>query len=110
MGVVEKAVSILSCCLVTLGPEYKPSFIEKNGGIVAMKSRLKMHWNSSDVWLACFASFFGQQCSLDDRKRPLSLVSLLESFRIDDSTEIKNPEMLFTIAALLEAGLRAIVK
>ncbi|KAI7433761.1 beach-domain-containing protein [Hortaea werneckii] len=108
--VVEKAVSILSCCLVTLGPEYKPSFIEKNGGFVAMKARLKKHWNSSDVWLACFASFFGQQCSFGDQKKPLTLVGLLESFRIDDSTEIKNPEMLFTIAAMLEAGLRAAVK
>jgi len=110
VSVVEKTLRIISRALAVLGPEFKAPFIDKNGGFVTLRSRLRVYWKSPSVWLACFAILFGRTMPPAADDRSLTLVSLIEAFKVDNDLVVANPEILPTLTSMLEAGLRAVVE
>ncbi|KAK0781207.1 Beige protein-like 1 [Friedmanniomyces endolithicus] len=108
--VMEMAMRITTRSLATLGKDFKTPFVERNSGWVTLRSRLKMHWRSETLWLTCFAILFGSDVptvSLDSR---LNVFTMIETFRIGTATVVVNPEVLPTLMAMLETGLRTAIK
>ena len=108
--VISSSTRILCRCLTALGHEFKGPFVEKNGGFITLKSRLKVSWKSTAVWLSCFAIMFGRSLPKTDTAENFTLYRLVELFSVDDELSIVNPEILATLMVMLEAGLRQIVK
>ncbi|TKA62829.1 hypothetical protein B0A55_11399 [Friedmanniomyces simplex] len=108
--VVEMAMRITTRSLATLGKDFKAPFVERNSGWITLRSRLKMHWRSETLWLACFAILFGQDVPTVTADGRLGVFTLVEVFRIGTSTVIVNPEVLPTLMAMLETGLRTAIK
>ncbi|KAK4502464.1 hypothetical protein PRZ48_005889 [Zasmidium cellare] len=108
--VVELALSIICRALTTLGPEFKSAFIDRSSGFITLKSRLKPFWRSKIVWQLCFAIFFGRTIPLDWLSEEFSAFHLVEMLSINDTITIANPEVLPTLFAMLEAGLRHVSK
>jgi len=105
--VIELTLQIISRSLAVLGTEFKAPFVDKNGGFLTLKSRLKVFWRSTAVWQSCFAIMFGRERYSQDS--PFSLFGLLEDLGVDDSLLVANPEMLSPVMGMLEAGLRSVV-
>lgn len=108
--VIEKTMQILSYTLTVLGPDFKTPFVDKNGGFVTLRSRLKLFWKSPSVWVACFSILFGQVMPQIADDPTLELFTLVERFGVDDSLVVVNSEILSTLMAMLETGLRSVVK
>ncbi|KAK4544676.1 hypothetical protein LTR36_003925 [Oleoguttula mirabilis] len=108
--VMEKTMRIISHALAVLGSEFKAPFVDKNGGFVTLRSRLKLFWRSPSAWIACFAILFGQAMPQPAEGRTLTLFTLVQAFGVDDGLIVVNQEVLSTLMAMLETGLRAIVK
>ena len=108
--VVNLTVQILCRSLLTLDSEFKTPFVEKNGGFITLKTRMKTFWKSPGIWKSCFAITFGRLVPRTDHASDFTLFGLVDIFHVDDKLSIENPEMLSTIMAMLEAGLRHIVK
>ncbi|KAK3719916.1 Beige protein-like 1 [Vermiconidia calcicola] len=108
--VVEVTVRILCRSLAALGPEFKSPFVEKNGGFITLKSRLKTFWKSPIVWISCFAIMFGRTPPKSGLNQDFTVFAMVDLFSADDELQVVNPEMLPTIMAMLEAGLRHVVQ
>lgn len=108
--VVELALSIICRALTTLGPEFKTAFIDRSSGFITLKSRLKPFWRSKIVWQLCLAIFFGRTVPLGWLSEEFSAFHLVEMLSINNQTTISNPEVLPTLFAMLEAGLRHVSK
>lgn len=108
--VVNLAVRILCRSLTMLGAEFKGPFVEKNGGFITLKNRLKTFWKSTTAWLSCFAIMFGSALSCGSAAEEFTLFRLINVFSVDDKLDIENPEILPVIMAMLQAGLRHVVK
>ena len=108
--VVNLTVRILSQSLALLGDEFKGPFVEKNGGFITLKNRLKAFWRSKAVWLSVFATMFGRNLLRTDLEVDFTLFNLINLFSADAKVGVASPEMLSTIMAMLEAGLRQVVK
>ena len=108
--VVEFAVRILCRSVAVLGSEFKGPFVEKNGGFITLRSRLKAFWNSTALWMSSFAIMFGSNLPKVGFSGTFNLFSLINFFSVDDKLEVVNPEILPTIMIMLEAGLRHIVR
>lgn len=108
--VVILTMRILCRSMATLGSEFKVPFVEKNGGFTTLRSRLKTLWSSQCIWLSCFAIMF--QCTVPktDARPSFRLFDLLSAFAVNEDLQVANPEMLPVIMAMLESGLRHIVK
>ncbi|KAK5719498.1 beige protein-like 1 [Elasticomyces elasticus] len=110
MRVVEMATLFIAHSLTTLGRDFKTSFVERNSGWVTLKSRLRLHWRSDDLWLACFSMLFGQGVPKIEGDSRLNVFTLVQALQLGPETMVVNPELLPTIMAMLEAGLRAATK
>jgi WD40 repeat protein len=107
--VVNLTTQIISLLLATLGLDYKGPFVDKNGGFITLRTRLKTFWKSTAVWKSCFAIMFGRDAA-KTQDADFTVFGLVAAFKIDDSLNVANPEMLATMMAMLEAGLRSVVK
>lgn len=108
--VVEFTVRIICRCLSNMGTEFKTSFVDKNGGFVTLKARLKVFWRSPPIWLLAFAMLFGRNVQSNDLQQGLSVFGLIEALQVDDSLRVAHPEMLQPIMNMIEAALRDVVK
>ena len=107
--VVNLTLQILGHLMISLGSDFKGTFVEKNGGFITLKCRLKTYWKSAAIWRSCFAIMFGRDPPKTDTG-DFTLFGLIALFEVDDSLSIVHPEMLPTIMGMLEVGLRHVVK
>lgn len=96
--------------LVVHGSSYVKKFAERTGGFVVLRYRLKRWWNIPTIWPICFAILFGHDVVKIDFERPFDLFSLLEIFLVDGRVKILYPEVLPVITAMLQNGLKTVVK
>ena len=78
-----------------------------------MKTRLKLWWNTPGIWTICFAILFDRDVASIDFERDFDVFNLVEIFitRAPQSKlRVIYPEIFPVIAAMLETGLRAIVR
>lgn len=108
--VVVLAVRIACRCLSTLGPDFKSSFVDKNGGFVTLKARMKAYWRSPSLWTLAFAMMFGRDIAPAALQNGLTVFGLVEALNVNDSLYVLHPEMLQPIMNMLEAALRDVVK
>jgi len=111
--VVLLAAKILARLLVTNGSHYVKKFADKTGGFIIMKNRLRSWWNTPGVWTICFAILFGLDVATIDFERDFDVFNLVEVFIAQSQSStarIVYPEVFPVIAALLDTGLRAIVR
>jgi hypothetical protein len=104
---------ILSRLLVANGPHYVKKFADKNGGFVLMKNRLKHWWNTPGIWTICFAILFDRDVATIDFERDFDVFNLVDIFITKSPhtrLRIVYPEVFPVIVAMLETGLRAIVR
>ncbi|KAF2770705.1 beach-domain-containing protein [Teratosphaeria nubilosa] len=108
--IVPLTLRIISRSLAVLGPDFKSPFVDKNGGFVTMKHRLKAYWKFPSTWLSCFAILFGRETPAVIDQNGLSVFEMLQAFAVDDKLKIYGEGVLPTLMAMLEAGLRSVVK
>lgn len=111
--VVVLASKILARLLVANGPQYVKKFTEKTGGFTILKNRLKTWWNTPGIWTICFALLFGVDVAKIDFERDFDVFNLVEIFVANQTgrkLEIAYPAVFTVITAMLDTGLRAIVK
>ncbi|KAI9683258.1 MAG: hypothetical protein M1822_006123 [Bathelium mastoideum] len=108
--VIVLVVKIIARLLIAHGSTYVRKFGEKSGGFVILKNRLRTWWNIPTLWTICFAILFGVDVSSIDFERDFDLYNLMETFLANGSVTVKHPEIVPTIASMLEQGLRTVVK
>ncbi|KAF1953424.1 beach-domain-containing protein [Byssothecium circinans] len=111
--VVVLAAKILARLLVANGPHYVRKFAEKTGGFVLLKNRLRHWWNTPGVWTICFAILFDRDVATIDFERDFDVHNLVDIFVIQSphsKLRIMYPEVFTVISAMLDTGLRAIVR
>jgi beige protein homolog 1 len=108
--VVVLGAKILARLLVVNGPSYVKKFAEKSGGFTIMKHRLKSWWNTPGIWTICFAILFDRDVASIDFERDFDLFNLTDLFTNNPRVKVVYPEVFPVITAMLETGLRAIVK
>ena len=104
------AAKILARLLVINGPDYVQKFVDKTGGIVIMQHSFKRWWSIPAIWPICFAVFFGLDPANIEFSRTFDMFSLLESFAPDGRAPVVNPAMLPVITAMLEQGLKTVIR
>ena len=107
---VVLGAKILARLLVVNGPSYMKKFAEKSGGFTIMKHRLKSWWNTPGIWTICFAILFDRDVAGIDFERDFDLFNLTDLFTNNPRVKVVYPEVFPVITAMLETGLRAIVK
>lgn len=111
--VVVLGARILARLLVVNGPLFVKKFSDKTGGFTLMKNRLRNWWNTPSIWTICFAILFDRDVASIDFERDFDVFNLVDVF-IAHSSETKlricYPEIFGVIAAMLDTGLRAIVR
>lgn len=104
---------ILARLLVANGPHYVKKFSDRSGGFIVMKNRLRYWWNTPGIWTICFAILFDRDIATIDFERDFDVFNLVDVF-ITHSPQARlriiYPEIFPTIVAMLETGLRAIVR
>ncbi|KAK3048418.1 Beige protein-like 1 [Extremus antarcticus] len=109
--VIELAMHILCRSIAVLGQEFKSTLVDKNGGFITLKSRLKTFWRSPTIWTTCFAIMFGLDApKSDESTKDFTLFGLVAALSVDDKLAVVNPEILPAIMAMLESGVRHAVK
>ncbi|KAJ4299741.1 beige protein-like 1 [Kalmusia sp. IMI 367209] len=111
--VVVLAAKILARLLVINGPHYVKKFTDKTGGFIILKNRLRHWWNTPGVWTICFALFFGVDVAKIDFERDFDVFNLVEVFITKAQSpklDIAYPAVFAVISAMLDTGLRAIVR
>ncbi|KAL1303652.1 hypothetical protein AAFC00_007008 [Neodothiora populina] len=106
--VVAAALTIMSRCLVDIHG-FKSKLLDKNAGFAILQSRLRAQWASPQVWMSCFAIFFGRPFVSNEPMGDLTLFHLIEVFAQHEEPQVHNPEIFPAIAGMLEAGLRSLV-
>jgi ribosome-associated translation inhibitor RaiA len=107
---VVLGAKILARLLVVNGPHYVKKFSEKGGGFVIMKNRLKHWWNMPGIWTICFAILFDRDIATIDFERDFDVFNLVDVFTSHSKLRIVYPEIFPVITAMLDIGLRAIVR
>ncbi|KAF2492671.1 beach-domain-containing protein [Lophium mytilinum] len=107
--VVVLGTKILARLLVVNGPGYVKKFAEKGGGFAILKNRLKSWWNTPGIWTICFAILFDRDVAAINFERKFDLYNLTDIFAAQ-KIKASYPEIVPVIAAMLETGLRAIIK
>ncbi|KAK4561347.1 beige protein-like 1 [Recurvomyces mirabilis] len=108
--VVELVTRLICQSMAALGSEFKTAFADRNTGWTTLKCRLKPHWRSETIWIACFAMLLGRDMPSVPTGGPLTVFTLLETLAVGADTAVVHPEVMPTIMALLEAGLKTVVK
>lgn len=111
--VVVLGAKILARLLVLNGTHYVKKFADKTGGFILMKNRLRHWWNTPGIWTICFAILFGRDVATIDFERDFDVFNLVDIFIAHSpQSELKicYPEVFPVITAMLETGLRAIVR
>ncbi|KAL1596459.1 Beige protein-like 1 [Paraconiothyrium brasiliense] len=111
--VVVLAAKILARLLVANGPHYVKKFGEKTGGFTILKNRFRQWWNTPGIWTICFALLFGADVAKIDFERDFDVHNLVEIFITKSQkskVEIVYPAVFPVITAMLDTGLRAIVR
>ncbi|ORY17308.1 hypothetical protein BCR34DRAFT_555837 [Clohesyomyces aquaticus] len=111
--VVILGAKILARLLVANGPHFVKKFSEKNGGFLMMKNRLRNWWNTPAIWTICFAILFDRDVAAIDFERDFDVFNLVDIFvnrALHAKPRVMYPEIFPVIAAMLETGLRAIVR
>jgi hypothetical protein len=101
---------ILSRLLTVNGSSYVNKFATKSGGFVIMRHRLKRWWNIPTIWPICFAILFDRDVAKINFERPFDLFGLLETFDGHGNFKVVYPEAFPVIAAMVQNGLKTIVK
>lgn len=110
---VVLGAKILARLLVTNGAPYVKKFESKTGGFVVMKNRLRHWWNTPGIWTICFAILFDRDVATIDFERDFDVFNLVDIFMThspQSKLRIAYPEMFPIITAMLDTGLRAIVR
>ncbi|EFQ90191.1 hypothetical protein PTT_13281 [Pyrenophora teres f. teres 0-1] len=111
--VVVLGAKVLARLLVLNGMHYVKKFADKTGGFILMKNRLRHWWNTPGIWTICFAILFGRDVASIDFERDFDVFNLVDIF-IAHSPQSKlricYPEVFPVITAMLETGLRTIVR
>lgn len=111
--VVVLAAKILARMLVANGHSFVKKFADKNGGFVLMKNRLRHWWNTPGIWTMCFAIMFDRDIATIDFERDFDVFNLVDIFIAHSphsKLRIVYPDIFPVIAAMLDTGLRAIVR
>lgn len=111
--VVVLAAKILARLLVANGHQYVKKFTEKTGGFVILKNRFRQWWNTPGIWTICFALLFGVDVAKIDFERDFDVHNLVEIFITkpqNSNVDIVYPAVFPVITAMLDTGLRAIVR
>lgn len=111
--VVVLGAKILARLLVVNGSHYVKKFADKTGGFILMKNRLRHWWNTPGIWTICFAILFGRDVASIDFERDFDVFNLVDIFIAhspQSQLRIWYPEVFPVITAMLETGLRAIVR
>lgn len=108
--VVVLAARILARLLVINGPDYVQKFVDKTGGITILRHRFKRWWSVPTIWPICFAIFFGLDPAQIDSSRAFDMFTLLETFAPDGLVSVVNPALLPVITAMLEQGLKTVIR
>ncbi|KAH6864948.1 hypothetical protein BKA58DRAFT_321630 [Alternaria rosae] len=111
--VVVLGAKILARLLVINGSHYVKKFGDKTGGFILMKNRLRHWWNTPGIWTICFAILFGRDVATIDFERDFDVFNLVDIFIAhspQSQLRIWYPEIFPVITAMLETGLRAIVR
>jgi hypothetical protein len=111
--VVVLGATILARVLVMNGPSYVKKFADKTGGFTLMKNRLRHWWNTPSVWTICFAILFDRDVATIDFERDFDVFNLVDIFIMRSpqaKLRICYPEIFPVISAMLDTGLRAIVR
>jgi beige protein homolog 1 len=108
--VISLTLRLISRSLAILGPDFKKDFVDKNGGFVTLHSRLKAYWKLPSVWLSCFAILFGRETPNVEDHENLTAFSMVQAFDVNDNLFVVHEEILPTLMAMLEAGLRAVTR
>ncbi|KAI5362388.1 Putative BEACH domain, PH-like domain superfamily, PH-BEACH domain, BEACH domain superfamily protein [Septoria linicola] len=106
--VVELTLSIVCRAVSALGSDFVTQFMDKNGGFLILKSRLKTFWRVSSVWSLALAILFGRNVPPEWLHQEFTAFHLVELLSVDDTLRISNAEMLPVIFAMLETGLRKV--
>lgn len=78
-----------------------------------MKNRLRHWWNTPGVWTICFALLFDRDVATIDFERDFDVFNLVDIFIAQNphsKLRIVYPEVFTIISAMLDIGLRAIVR
>ncbi|KAH8886705.1 beach-domain-containing protein [Thozetella sp. PMI_491] len=105
--VVVYGCKILARLLITQPPGYTTKFASKTGGFVIMAHRLKQWWDIPTLWPLLFSILFGYDVANIDFDKSFDFFSLLEIF---GESKVVFPEVLPVLAAMLQHGLRDILK
>lgn len=111
--VVVLGAKILARLLVTNGPPYVKKFADKTGGFTVLKNRLRHWWNTPGVWTICFAILFDRDVATIDFERDFDVFNLVDIFMThspQSKLRIAYPEIFPVITAMLDTGLRTIVR
>jgi hypothetical protein len=111
--VVVLGATILARVLVVNGASYVKKFGDKTGGFTLMKNRLRHWWNTPAIWTICFAILFDRDVASIDFERDFDVFNLVDVFIMrspQSKLKICYPEIFPVISALLDTGLRAIVR
>ncbi|KAI9828211.1 MAG: hypothetical protein M1819_004596 [Sarea resinae] len=108
--VVILGAKLLARLLVVHGSSYVTKFAEKTGGFMIMRHRLKHWWNIPTIWPICFAILFDQDVGQIDFDRSFDLYNFLDTFSAKEKARIAYPEVLPVITAMIQQGLRTVVK
>jgi len=111
--VVVLGAKILARVLVINGPLYVRKFADKTGGFTLMKNRLRHWWNTPGIWTICFAILFDRDVATIDFERDFDVFNLVDIFIMRSPQSRLNicyPEIFPVISAMLDTGLRAIVR
>ncbi|KAF1915936.1 hypothetical protein BDU57DRAFT_515740 [Ampelomyces quisqualis] len=111
--VVVLGATILARVLVMNGPSYVKKFADKTGGFILMKNRLRHWWNTPSIWTICFAILFDRDVATIDFERDFDVFNLVDIFIMRSpqaKLRICYPEIFTVISAMLDTGLRAIVR
>ena len=108
----DPAIVIYGCkiaarLLVTQGSSYTAKFASKTGGFWIMAHRLKHWWDIPTIWPICFCMLFGRDVAEIDFERTFDFASLIDIF---GKSSVAYPDALHVITALLQHGLRDILK
>ncbi|CAO2654061.1 Nn.00g107940.m01.CDS01 [Neocucurbitaria sp. VM-36] len=111
--VVVLGAKILARLLVVNGPHFVKKFADKTGGFTLMKNRLRHWWNTPGIWTICFAILFDRDVATIDFERDFDVFNLVDIFIMrspQSKLRICYPEIFPVITAMLDTGLRAIVR
>ncbi|KAH7366589.1 hypothetical protein BKA66DRAFT_470544 [Pyrenochaeta sp. MPI-SDFR-AT-0127] len=111
--VVVLGAKILARLLVLNGPHFVKKFADKTGGFTLMKNRLRHWWNTPGIWTICFAILFDRDVATIDFERDFDVFNLVDVFIMHSpqaKLRICYPEIFPVISAMLDTGLRTIVR